>query len=394
MEAEALRDLVRTFDCIKDPRVDRTRDHSLENILTIALVAILAGLEAWTGVERFGKAKQDWFAQILDLPHGIPSHDTFGRLFARLDPTHVNACFTQWVEHLAAMVGVRGSHLAIDGKTIRGSADPSTGKGPVHMVSVWASEARLVLGQLACDQKSNEIPAVRELLTMLDIEGSVVTLDAMHTQVETAELILDRGGDYVMAVKENQPKLLDDVILQIAEAEQSFSGFPGFDQHVTEDKGHGRIETRQYTTLTLGKKTWRLAPENRKARWPGLKAIGRVVRERTDRSSGKTSTQTVYYLMSRPMDIRQFADAVRGHWGIENSLHWQLDVTFNEDGCHCRKDHSAENLSILRRLTLNLIEPYIASLPKNKKISRDGVRQQVAWDLNFIEKLLGPMGRI
>lgn len=394
MEADALRDLVRTFDCIEDPRMNRTLDHSLENILTIALVGILAGLETWTGIERFGKAKADWFARILDLPNGIPSHDTFGRVFARLDPAQVNACFAQWVEHLAARVGGCGGHIAIDGKAVRGSAEPSKGKAPIHMVNAWANEARLVVGQLACDQKSNEIPAVRELLKLLDIEGCVVTLDAMHTQAETAQQILDQGGDYVMVVKANQPKLLEDVMLQLAEAEGAFGGFPGLDQYVTEDDGHGRIEVRQYTTLTLSRKTWRLASQNRKPRWPGLKAIGRVVRERTDKSTGKTSTQTVYYLISRPMDIRQFSDAVRGHWGIENQVHWQLDVTFNEDGCRCRKDHSAENLAILRRLTLNLVEIYRGRLPKNKKISRDGIRQQIAWDLDYIKKLLIPMGEI
>lgn len=381
MDADRPRGVSRFFDGVEDPRIDRTKRHKLEDILMIALVAILGGAEAWTQVEMFGRAKRDWFAKFLDLPNGIPSHDTFGRVFARIDPQHLGRSFTRWVEHLAERLQVKTKTIAIDGKTLRGSADPANGEPALHLLNAWAHETRLVLGQLACDGKSNEITAIGDLIAMLEIQGCVVTVDAMHTQKAVAEKIKKRGGDYVMALKENQRKLHDDAVLMLAEAEDApASAKFTLDDHTTEDDGHGRIERRRYTTLSIDKHTWRLGPD----RWPGLKAIGRVVRDRTDKTTGQTTTQTVYYLMSKPMDVRRFADAVRGHWGIENSVHWVLDVTFNEDRCRCRKDHSDANFALLRRLAINLLR----ANRDRTKLSMKAQRLRIGWDIPFLDELL------
>jgi predicted transposase YbfD/YdcC len=381
MDADRPRGVSRFFDGVEDPRIDRTKRHKLEDILMIALVAILGGAEAWTQVEMFGRAKRDWFDRFLDLPNGIPSHDTFGRVFARIDPAHLSRSFTRWVEHLADRLQVKIKTVAIDGKTLRGSGDAANGGPALHLLNAWAHEARLVLGQLACDGKSNEITAIGDLLAMLEINGCVVTVDALNTQKTIARAILKRGGDYVMALKENQRKLHDDAVLMLAEAEDAPpSAKFTLDDHITEDDGHGRIERRRYTTLSIDKRTWRIAAD----RWPGLKAIGRVVRERTDKTTGKTTTQTVYYLMSKPMDVRRFADAVRGHWGVENSVHWVLDVTFNEDRCRCRKDHSDANFALLRRLAINLLR----ANRDRTKLSMKAQRLRIGWDIPFLDDLL------
>jgi predicted transposase YbfD/YdcC len=381
MDAESPRGVTRFFDDIEDPRIDRTKRHNLQDILTIALVAILGGAEAWTQVEMFARAKREWFARFLELPHGIPSHDTFGRLFARIDPEQLGKCFDRWVRHLATRFKLSVKTIALDGKTLRGSADAAGGEPALHLLSAWAHEARLVLAQLAVDSKSNEITAIPELIARLELGGCVVTVDALNTQKSVAQAILDRGGDYVMALKGNQGTLHDDAALMLAEAEDApRSARFVLDDHTTEDDAHGRIERRRYSTLAIDKRTWRIKGD----RWPGLKAIGRVVRERTDKTTGKIATQTVYYLMSKPMDVRRFADAVRGHWGIENAAHWVLDVTFNEDRCRCRKDHSDVNFALLRRLAMNLLRHN----RDRSKLSMKAQRLNIGWDTDFLEDLL------
>jgi len=387
MDADRPRGVTRFFDDVEDPRIHRTRQHNLEDILMIALVAILGGAEAWTQVEMFGRAKQDWFAGFLKLPHGIPSHDTFGRVFARIDPRQLGRSFARWVEHLATRLKVKAKTktIAIDGKTLRGSGSAAGGEPALHLLSAWAHETRLVLGQLACDGKSNEITAIGDLIAMLELNGCVVTVDALNTQKAVAEAILKRGGDYVMALKDNQRKLHTDAVLMLAEAEDAPSSAKfKLDDHTTEDDGHGRIESRRYTTLSIDKRTWRIAAD----RWPGLKAIGRVIRQRTDKTTGRTTMQTVYYLMSKPMDVRRFADAVRGHWGIENSAHWVLDVTFNEDRCRCRKDHSDANFALMRRLAMNLLH----ANRDRTKLSMKAQRLKSGWDIEFLDELLEPLG--
>ena len=385
MDAEASRGVTRFFDDVKVPRMDRTRHHKLEDILMIALVAILGGAEAWTQVEMFGRAKKDWFARFLELPNGIPSHDTFGRVFARIDPDQLSRSFARWVEHLAGHLKVKNRTIAIDGKTLRGSGDAAKGEPALHLLNAWAHETRLVLGQLACDDKSNEITAIGDLIAMLEVNGCVVTVDALNTQTHVAQAIVDRGGDYVMALKRNQPSLHQDAVLMLAEAQEAPPSEKFvIDDHVTEETGHGRLERRHYTTLKIDRRTWRFTAD----RWPGLKAIGRVVRERTDKTTGRTTTQTVHYLMSKPMDIRRFADAVRGHWGIENSMHWVLDVSFNEDRCRCRKDHSDANFALMRRLAMNLLR----ANRDRTKLSMKAQRLRIGWDTPFLDQLLEHCG--
>lgn len=396
MDAESPRGVTRFFDDIEDPRIDRTRYHKLEDILMIALVAILGGAEAWTQVELFGKSKRDWFGRFLKLPHGIPSHDTFGRVFGMLAPDELGKCFARWVTHLSASLGVEAKTIAIDGKTLRGSADTASGDRALHLLTAWAHEAGLVLAQLAVDGKSNEITAIPELIATLELKGCVVTVDALNTQTDVAEAILARGGDYVMALKANQRTLHDDAVFTLAEAEDesgesgesgdsgdSVGGGVGggftLDEHVTDDDAHGRIEHRRYTTLKLDKKAWRITRD----RWPGLKSLGRVVRRRTDKTTGETMTTTVYYLMSTAMTAARFAAAVRGHWGIEAS-HWVLDVTFNEDRCRSRKNHSDQNFALMRRLAMNLLR----ANRDRTRLSMNAQRLKIGWDINFLEDLL------
>lgn len=386
MDAESPRGVTRFFDDIKDPRIDRTRYHKLEDILMIALVAILGGAEGWTQVELFAKSKRDWFGRFLELPHGIPSHDTFGRVFGLLDPDALGTCFARWVAHLSASLGVETRTIAIDGKTLRGSADAANSDPALHLLTAWAHEAGLVLAQLAVDDKSNEITAIPELIATLELKGCVVTVDALNTQTDVAEAILARGGDYVMALKANQRTLHDDAVFTLAEAEDEAgeSGESGgdrfaLDEHATDDDAHGRIEHRRYTTLKLDKKAWRITRD----RWPGLKSLGRVVRRRTDKTTGETTTTTVYYLMSTAMDAARFAAAVRGHWGIEAS-HWVLDVTFNEDRCRSRKDHSDQNFAFMRRLAMNLLR----ANRDRTKLSMNAQRLKIGWDINFLDDLL------
>ena len=377
MDAKASRGISRYFETLEDPRIDRTKQHELNDIVMIAIVAVLADAESWTEVELFGKAKEQWFRRFLKLPNGIPSHDTFTRVFARLDPEQWNDCFMRWMRDLAHQMGVKT--VSIDGKTLRASADAAEGRPAVHMVSAWAQEARLVLGQVTCHEKSNEITAIPELLTLLELKGCIVTIDAMGCQREIAKQIVQDGGDYILALKDNQQTLHTDAALMLAEAEDQSQKFD-LDDHTTEDEGHGRREHRHYTTLKLGNETWRFA----KDRWPGLKAIGRVIRQRTDKTTGKTSTETCYYLMSVAMAAKRFASAVRGHWGIENSVHWVLDVTYNEDQSRCRKDHGAANFSVLRRLTMNLLR----ANRERTKMTMKAQRRKIGWDLSFLDDLL------
>ena len=377
MDAEAARGVTRFFDDLEDPRIHRTRAHKLSDIIMIAIVAILGDAEHWTEVELFGRSKEAEFRRFLALPNGIPSHDTFNRVFNRLDPGQLNRCFMRWVRHLAKGLGVQT--VALDGKTLRGSADAAKDEPPLHLISAWAHEAGLVLGQLACAAKSNEITALPELIGMLELKGCLVTVDALNTQRDTAEAILEGEGDYVMALKTNQRKLHDDVVLMLAEAEDDPCRF-ALDEQMTEETGHGRTERRRCTTLKLGRRTWRFA----RSRWPGLKAIGRVIRERVDQTTGEQTMESVYYLLSAPLGAERFAAAVRGHWGIENSVNWVLDVTFDEDHCRCRTDHGDENFALLRRLALNLLR----TNRERTKMTMKAQRRKIGWDMSFLNELL------
>jgi predicted transposase YbfD/YdcC len=346
MDVGVSRGLLRFFDELEDPRVDRTKLHSLGDILFITLCAVICGADDWTEVELFGTEKEEWLRQFLILANGIPSHDTFGRVFTRLDPVQLERCFLNWMSSLSE--ASKGRLIAIDGKTLRGSFDSSDSRMAIHMVSAWCEENQLVLGQLATEEKSNEITAIPRLLEMLDIQGAVVTIDAMGCQKAIAGEIVSGGGDYVLAVKENQPALHDMVTGIFAEL--TGPGIPGVTCEYYEETGagHGRIETRSiWTTGWID--WWKDGTE-----WAGLKSV--VCVESTRRIKEHSSTERRYFISSiaSPNPVTMLGH-VRGHWGIENKLHWSLDVTFREDTLRNRVGHSAENFSRIRRLALNLL---------------------------------------
>jgi predicted transposase YbfD/YdcC len=333
------------FDSLTDPRVERTRKHPLVNILFIAVCGVLSGANSFAAIEEFGLDRRTWFARFLDLANGIPSDDTFARVLARLDPGAFEKCLLSWVQAVQEVTGNR--LIAIDGKTLRGSYDRREGKAAIHMVSAWATENKLSLGQVVVDEKSNEITAIPELLGLLDISGAVVTIDAMGCQKEIADLIREGDGDYVLAVKQNQPTLYEQVEQAIgAGLEQDTSDL---DEHQTVEAGHGRQETRTYAIFP--------APEavDPGGVWRDLNAVGMAITEVID-SQGHCRSEVRYYILSVLLAAKEFAEAVRGHWGIENNLHWQLDVSFREDECRVRIDHAPANLSVIRRFALGLLK--------------------------------------
>jgi predicted transposase YbfD/YdcC len=333
------------FKDLNDPRVERTRKHPLINIVFIAVCGVLSGANSFAAIEEFGLDRRAWFARFLDLANGVPSDDTFARVLARLDPGAFEKCLLSWVQAVQEVTDHR--LIAIDGKTLRGSYDRRGGKAAIHMVSAWASENKLSLGQVVVDEKSNEITAIPELLRLLDVSGALVTIDAMGCQKEIADSIREGKGDYVLAVKQNQPNLYEQVEEAIgAGLEQDASDL---DEHQTVEVGHGRQETRTYVVFP--------APEavDPDGAWRDLSAVGMAITESTD-TQGRCRPEVRYYILSVLLSAKRFADAVRGHWGIENNLHWQLDVSFREDQCRVRTDHAPANLSVIRRFALTLLK--------------------------------------
>jgi predicted transposase YbfD/YdcC len=366
------------FVNLTDPRIERGKRHSLLDLLILAVCATLGNANGWADIERFGKAKLDFFRTFLPLPNGIPSHDTFGRVFARLDPAALMACIQQWLNALGAAVA--GEVVAIDGKTLRGSFDTAAGQNPLHLVSAWATEARLTLGQVAVDAKSNEITAIPLLLELLDLRGCIVTIDAMGCQKEIAAAIRGRDADYVLALKDNQPSVHQAVHEAfVAHAEADFTE-ASVRRLRTVERSHGRDEVREYFIAA--------APAGllREGAWKDLQSIGMVARTRT--VDGVTSEEIVYYLSSLPPKVKAFAKAVRAHWTIENQLHWSLDVTFAEDHSRVRKDHSPVNLSMLRRLTLSILQQ-----DTSLKDSLRGKRLRAGWDEEVLLKILTGFSR-
>jgi predicted transposase YbfD/YdcC len=323
------------FADLEDPRrYYGNKLHELSDILVLTILAVISGAESWVDVEEFGINKEEWLKTFLKLPNGIPSHDTIGRVFAMLEPEGFERCFLNWVKSLITVE--KNEVIAIDGKTIRGSHN--NGRNPIHLVSAWATRNGLILGQLKTEEKSNEIIAIPQLLGMIDIGGCTVTIDAMGCQRSIAEQIINQDGDYVLALKGNQKLMHEDVALFFTDAfKKDFRGV-SYDTYETIEKGHGRIETRRY--WISNQIDW-LQKEHD---CPGLKAIGCVESTREKVKSKEVTREIRYYLTSLQSEAIAFADAVRRHWSIENSLHWSLDVTFNEDQCRVRKDHSAENL--------------------------------------------------
>jgi predicted transposase YbfD/YdcC len=326
------------FSDITEPRKPNKR-HKLIDIITTALCAVICGADTWEDIEEFGHTKMDWFERFLELPHGIPTHDTFARVFSSIDSKEFQQAFLRWVKAIRA---VTKGIVAIDGKTLRRSRTKDT--SPLHVVSAWAYENRMVLGQVKTKEKSNEITAIPELLEVLALEGCIVTIDAMGCQKAIAETIIKRKADYVLGLKGNQGSLHDEVKLYFEDT--GFTDYP-YDYYETVDGDHGRIETRRYWTAS------HIDWLSEKGSWKNLSTIVMVQRERI--VEGKTSSETSYYITSLKSEAKTIARAVRGHWGIENSLHWVLDIAFREDESRIRKDHAPANFAIIRHMALNLL---------------------------------------
>jgi predicted transposase YbfD/YdcC len=328
------------LESVADPRVNRNKRHKLVDILVVALCGFLAGCEGWVDVELFGISKRKWLEKFLELPNGIPSHDTFGRVFALLDPHQLVGVLRQFVQAVAG--SLQGEAVAIDGKTLRRSGESTTGKEALHLVSAWATQHGVVLGQVATADHSNEITAIPVLLQLLDVRGATVTIDAMGCQKAIARQVCDQGADYVLAVKENQKNLEEAVRFQLG---RGHSNVPR-SKLTTREKNHGRTEKRTYTAMA--------APIAVRRHWPDAQSIVRVCRETTQK--GKETKEVRHFISSLPPRVERLASLIRGHWGIENRLHWSLDVTFNEDQSRIRQGHAAENAALLRRLGLSILK--------------------------------------
>jgi len=364
------------FGDVEDPRRTYLNDHPLINILTIALCAIVAGAEGWTDVANFGRQKRAWLRQFLNLENGIPSHDTFGRVFARLDAKAFRESFLSWVQ--AVFTVTDGQVIAIDGKTLRRSHDKTVGKEAISMVSAWATANHLVLGQVKVESKTNEITAIPTLLAMLELTGCIVTVDAIGTQTEIAQQIVNQGGDYLLTVKENQPQLHEDIQLFFQLAKQNEFAKVTHTYHKTVNGGHGRIEVRHCWAIS-GQDS--LAFLRGQGNWPKLQCIVMIESER--RVQEKVEHQTLYYITSLDNDARSILAAKRAHWGIENELHWVLDVAFREDDSRVRQGNADQNLAVMRHMALNLL--------KQEKTAKGGVkakRLQAAWNEAYLVKVL------
>ena len=376
MEAQVTGEILRALGKMPEPRQHNIR-HQLLDILTIALLAVLSGADGWVAVALYAQHKETWLRSFLELPCGIPSHDTFGRVFARLDPEAFEQCFLEWISALVDLSG--GKLVAIDGKSLRRSFEHGWDKaGMAHMVSAFVQANQLVFAQVKTEGKGHELEGIEKLLTILDLQGAVVTIDALGCQKDIAQRIVAAKADYLLQVKDNQPTLhlkLQTLFLE-AQAEQLVGWHGATDQTV--NGGHGRIETRKVTVVWDVQHLGSIAQE-----WPGLRSV--VLVERTRQIRDHTSTEQHYYIatLDRRKTARQFLEYIRSHWSVENNCHWQLDVSFNEDQRRIRKDHGAENFSRLCRIALNLL--------KNEKTLKVGIvskRLVCACDNQYLLKVV------
>ncbi len=368
------RPLIDELSKINDPRLDRCKKHKLIDIFVITICGVICGAGTWEQIEQYGNSKYEWFSTFLELPNGIPSHDTIRRVFILINPDEFRTAFISWIKVITNLI--KTEVVSIDGKTLRGSHNKRDGKAAIHMVSAWASEMNMVLGQLKTEEKSNEITAIPELLDLLDISGCIVTIDAMGCQKKIAAKIIDKEADYVLALKKNQGTLYDEVNLFFQDAKKNNFENIQHSYHETVDGDHGRIETRRHWVISdtgwLGNKCL----------WKGLNSIGMVERERD--IDDKISCETTYYILSQKCDAAMFADYARKHWGIENKLHWGLDVSFREDECRKRVGHSAENFAMIRHIALNLLKQ-----ENSMRKSINTKRLQAGWDEIYLMKVLG-----
>jgi predicted transposase YbfD/YdcC len=376
MPKKPLEGIVEHFSKVSDPRKDRTKEHKLIDIIAIAIWAVICGAEGWVDIELFGKSKQPWLKTFLDLPNGISSHDTFGRVFSLINAQQFQLAFYEWV--LAVNEIIQGQVINIDGKCLRGSDDKRLGKRAIYMVSAWAEANKIVLAQRKVDEKSNEITAIPELLKILAISGCIVTIDAIGTQTSIAQTIIEADANYVLSVKENQGNLLEDIsVLFAVDQAQNFK-YASFEYTKTTNKGQGRIDVREcwstsnpaYLNLIRNVQSW-----------AGLQSIALVL---CTRIIGEKQTQHVrFYISSLPSNAKRILEAVRKHWSIENELHWVLDVAMNEDHSRVRKDQAPANFSVLRHIALNLL--------KQEKTAKGGIHAkqlQAAWKEDYLLKVL------
>jgi predicted transposase YbfD/YdcC len=363
------------FSNLPDPRVERCRKHLLLDIITIAICAVISGADSFVEMQEYGEAKQEWLSSFLSLENGIPSHDTFRRVFGRMKVAAFEECFLSWIEAIATET--KGKVIAIDGKTLRRSFDRASGQSALHLVSAWAAENRLCLGQVKTEEKSNEITAIPELLKILELSGAIVTIDAMGCQKDICKQIVDQGAEYVISLKGNQGNLHKEVedyfvwarAIKFKELEHSYAE--------TVEKDHGRIQKRR--CWSVDEIDWMQEAQ----KWKGLRSICAVELESEDLTTGKVSVETRYFISSLQSNAAELLKAVRGHWGVENSLHWNLDISFREDECRIRKDNGAENFAILRKIALNLL--------KQEQESKVGIkvkRNKAAWNNEYLLKIL------
>jgi len=372
MEDPASARLFDSFAHVSEPRSANAR-HRLFDIFVIALCAVISGAEGWEDMEEYGQAQVEWFKQFLELPHGIPSHDTFRRVLSRLKPDELTQCFVSWTEALRESLD--GEIVALDGKTLRRSFDHAASQGAIHMVSAWANAHRLVLGQLKVDAKSNEIIAMPKLLRMFDLEGAIVTIDAMGCQKEIAKTITEQGAEYVLALKDNHPTLHEEVPLLFEDVKAERLDDITSERHTTIDADHGRLETRHYWI------TSEIECLGVKGSWANITSVGLVEAQRE--VGGTVAIEQRYFLTSLPCDAVRFAQAVRQHWGVENALHWVLDVSFREDDCRIRQGYGAQNMAVLRHMALNLLRR-----EAGHKRGIKARRKRAGWDRDYLFQVL------